>query len=47
MYFADIASSLHFVLGNCAGWRAQSIMAEFVEERNAEKCVVLLSHAGL
>jgi hypothetical protein len=36
MYFADIASSLYFVLGNCAGWGARSIMPENIEEANAE-----------
>jgi hypothetical protein len=37
MYFADIASSLYFVWEMCAGWGAQSIMAEIAGEGNVEK----------
>jgi len=37
MYFADIASSLYFVLEMCAGWGARSIMAEIEAEGNVEK----------
>jgi hypothetical protein len=37
MYFADIASSLYFVLGKMCSWRAQSIMAEKSVEGNVEK----------
>jgi hypothetical protein len=36
MYFADIASSLYFGLENCAGWCAQTIMAEIAGEGNVE-----------
>jgi hypothetical protein len=36
MYFADIASSLYFGLENCAGWGAQTIMAENGVEGNVE-----------
>jgi hypothetical protein len=36
MYFADIASSLYFGLENCAGWGAQTIMAEIAGEGNVE-----------
>jgi hypothetical protein len=37
MYFADIASSLYFVLENCAAWGARSIMTEKAAEGNVEK----------
>src|SRR5207302_2679715 len=57
MYFADIASSLYFVLGNCAAWGARSIMTEKHEEGNVEKeaviagarassCVQVIEQAG-
>src|ERR1700751_2844816 len=37
MFFADIASSLYFVLGKMCRWRAQSIMTEKPVEGNVEK----------
>jgi len=42
MYFADIASSLYFVLENCAAWGARSIMTEKHEEGNVEKEAVVV-----
>src|SRR5580704_11917702 len=43
MYFADMASSLYFVLGNCAAWRARSIMTENEQEGNVENRLPLRS----
>jgi hypothetical protein len=43
MYFADIASSLYFVLENCAGWGARSIMPENMGDANAEKRLSVLA----
>jgi hypothetical protein len=41
MYFADIASSLYFVLRICAGWGARSTMAENGVDGNVEKAAAL------
>src|SRR5215469_793318 len=46
MYFADIASSLCFVLENCAAWGARSIMTEKHEEGNVEKEAVIAGARG-
>jgi hypothetical protein len=40
MYFADIDSSLQLFLKICAGWGAQSIMAENGTVGNEEKSTV-------
>src|SRR5579871_6102563 len=38
MYFADIRSSLYFVLESCAGWGARLIMAEKFRDGNGGCC---------
>jgi hypothetical protein len=44
MYFADIGSSLQLFLKVCAGWGAQSIMAENGTLGNQEKAAFSHQH---